>query len=275
LYPSGKVSHIQEQQLTTMGGNVTAVEVDGTFDDCQRLVKSAFADDDLRKAISFTSANSINIARLLPQAFYYAHAAARLIKTGKRVVAVVPSGNFGNLTAGVFAKRMGIPISHFIAATNANDTVPRYLQSGRYEPKPSVETLSNAMDVGNPSNFVRLAELCGHNVQTMQAEITAIESTDADAVAMMQETFASSGYVLDPHTAVACSALKKYRTRNSGDFTAAVIGTAHPAKFLETVKAALQTDIPIPPPLQAALAKPKQSVKLPNNFEALKALLWM
>ncbi|HEX9007129.1 MAG TPA: threonine synthase, partial [Bacteroidota bacterium] len=213
LYPSGRVSRIQELQLTTAGGTVTALEIDGTFDDCQRLVKQAFADQDLSRRKNLTSANSINIARLLPQAFYYLEAFVRLPHHDGPIVFSVPSGNLGNLTAGLIAWKMGLPVKRFIAATNVNDVLPRYLATGRFAPAPAVPTLSNAMDVGNPSNLVRIIDLFGGDLERMRGILSSVPHTDAETRAAITDLFQSHGYALDPHGAVGYLALRDYRGR--------------------------------------------------------------
>jgi threonine synthase len=245
LYPSGKVSPLQEKQLTTLGHNILALEVDGTFDDCQALVKKAFLDPVLRDRIRLSSANSINIARLVPQSFYYAEAYKQVQHQGRPVVFSVPSGNFGNLTAGLLAKRMGVPVHHFLAATNANDVVPAYLAEGEYLPRPSVRTLSNAMDVGSPSNFARMLDLYGSTWNTMRQDISGYAYSDAETAACMQRVFESTNYVLDPHGAVGYLAAEAYRQQHP-EALGVVLETAHPAKFLEDVERILGQKISVP-----------------------------
>lgn len=271
LYPSGKVSKIQEQQLTTLGQNITALEVDGTFDDCQALVKQAFVDEDLNDKITLTSANSINIARLIPQSFYYHYAWAQVqqMHPGKQVVFSVPSGNFGNLTAGLIAQRMGLPVKHFVAATNANNVVPEYLTSGKYSPRPSVATISNAMDVGNPSNFARMMDLYDNNLQAIQQNITGYNYTDAQTRETMKAVYQSKGYLLDPHGAVAYRALKEY-LGNDTETIGVFLETAHPAKFKDVVEETLGMPIPIPQPLQQSLQLPKKAVNMGNSYPELR-----
>ena len=230
LYPSGKVSDLQEKQLTTLGDNITALEVSGTFDDCQRLVKSAFLDEALSSQLNLTSANSINIARLLPQAFYYFHA-VRQLSEGTRPVFVVPSGNFGNLTAGLLARQMGLPVSHFVAATNINDVVPAYLRTGRYEPRPSLPTISNAMDVGAPSNFVRMLALHEREHQQMARGISGFHFNDGETRKAIRQVRENTGYVIDPHGAVGWLAAQRWRQDHPSD-EMVVLETAHPSKFL-------------------------------------------
>lgn len=266
LYPSGKVSDVQERQLTTLGQNITALEVKGTFDDCQDIVKQAFLDKEL-KGVNLTSANSINIARWLPQMFYYFFAYKELKKLGKPLVVSVPSGNFGNICAGMMAKKIGLPIEHFIASTNANDTVPRFMQTQGYEPKATVETLSNAMDVSNPSNFVRILELFGDGLKN---ELTSYPFTDAqtlEAIAGLNQ----NGYLADPHGAVGYLGLKKYIESHSG-VTGVFLETAHPVKFGDSIEQHLGIEIPLPDQLKHLLNKEKKSVKI-RSYEELKTEL--
>ena len=256
LYPEGQVSAVQEAQFTTLGGNVTAVAVHGTFDDCQRLAKEAFADPALSARVRLTSANSISLGRLLPQMSYYAHAALQA-PAGAPLVVSVPSGNFGNLAAGVMAWRMGAPIHRFVAATTVNDTVPRYLQTGRVEPRPSVSTLANAMDVGNPSNLERLQWLFGGDVAAMRQLISASVHTDDDVRGAIRELDQKYGYVADPHTAIAylgarCSPFSLLTSHFS-----LFLATAHPAKFREVVEPVIGRPVPLPPALAEALARPR------------------
>lgn len=273
LYPSGKVSPLQEKQLTTLGGNITAWEVDGTFDDCQRLVKELFMDADLRNQYLLTSANSINIGRLIPQTFYYFFAWARLCALDKQqlpLVFSVPSGNFGNLTAGVMAKRLGLPVSKFIAATNANKVVPDYLSTGDFKARPSVQTISNAMDVGNPSNFARLVDLYGDQ-KKMSNDVVGYSFSDDDTRKAMKELYARSNYILDPHGAVAYLGLQRYQQTQpcAGVF----LETAHPAKFGEVVEETLGRKIGLPLALKAVEAKEKVSVKVSKEFREAKERL--
>jgi threonine synthase len=270
LYPTGKVSEIQEKQFTTLGNNITALEVDGTFDDCQRLVKQAFSDPELKTSFLLSSANSINIARLIPQAFYYFYAWSRM-KQREDVVFSVPSGNFGNLTAGLIVKKMGLPIQHFIAATNINDVVPEYLRTGNFSPRPSNTTISNAMDVGNPSNFARMLNLFQNDQTSMSNLISGYPFTDDETRAAMKKVFTESNYVLDPHGAVGYLGLKKYRMTDncSGVF----LETAHPAKFKEVVEQTLEQAIEIPTSLKKFLSKEKVTVKTPSDFFGFKKIL--
>ncbi len=270
LYPKGKVSPIQECQFTTLGQNITALEIDGTFDDCQALVKAAFMDGELNRRMLLTSANSINVARFLPQSFYYFHAYAQLDREGKagNLVACVPSGNFGNITAGLFAHRMGLPIRRFIAANNRNDVFLEYLQTGTYRPRPSVSTIANAMDVGDPSNFARILDLYGNNEQThaaISALIGGYRFTDEEIARTIRRVYHDSGYLLDPHGACGYQALENdLRPGETGFF----LETAHPAKFKETVDRILSTDIDIPAKLRAFMQGTKQSTSLPHSFPA-------
>ena len=272
LYPSGMVSRLQEQQLTTLGKNITALEVQGTFDDCQRMVKEAFLDPDLKKSRRLTSANSINISRLIPQSFYYFHACAQL-DAGMPVVFSVPSGNFGNLTAGIMASRMGLPVRKFIAATNANSIVPDYLRSGTYQPAASVQTISNAMDVGNPSNFERLLHLYGRSVESMRKEISGYSFTDEETRQRMKTMYRDTGYILDPHGAVGVLGMEKYSKEAGDDAFGVVLETAHPAKFKEVVEEVLEIKLDLPAALAAADKRKKESVPMKNDFSELKNYL--
>lgn len=272
LYPKGQVSDIQEKQLTTMGHNVTALEVEGTFDDCQALVKQAFQDVELCQRVRLTSANSINIARLIPQSFYYFYAYAQCHQKASPLVFSVPSGNFGNLTAGLLAKRMGLPIERFIAATNLNDSVPRYLDKGIFQPHPSKRTLSNAMDVGNPSNFARLLDLYENNLESIQQDIFGRSFSDEQTQIALKELYEHYDYVADPHGAVAYLGLKAYQQqvkKTAGIF----LETAHPAKFLSTVEAVIGEKTTIPERLAQVLNKEKQTIMLANDYSQLKDLL--
>lgn len=273
LYPSGKVSKVQEVQFTTLGENITSLEIDGTFDDCQRLVKMAFADASLREKLYLTSANSINIARLLPQSFYYFYAYAQLRRTySGPVVFSVPSGNYGNLTAGLFAQRMGLPVHRFIAASNANDTVPLYLQNGKYFPKPSVATISNAMDVGDPSNFARMSVLFEDSLSLMQKHVTGYSLNDMETSQAMKEMQDAYNYTIDPHGAVAYKAFETYKA-SQGQGHGIILATAHPAKFGDVVENATGRTPHIPEQLATLLYKPKQSLRLANTYEGLKHFL--
>lgn len=273
LYPSGKVSEIQEKQFTTLGQNITALEIDGTFDDCQRMVKQAFLDKELTKKYFLTSANSINVARLIPQSFYYFYAYSKLPVTKLPVVFSVPSGNFGNITGGLLAKRMGLPVQKFIASTNINDVFPQYLLSKTFNPRASQQTISNAMDVGNPSNFVRMLDLYEGDFEKLSAEIVGYSFTDNETQNAMRETFARKKYIMDPHGAVAYLGLKKFNETTKINTMGIFAETAHPAKFKDVVEATLGTTIQIPPELKKFLQHQKNSVRLTNGYEHLKEFL--
>lgn len=271
LYPKGKVSAIQECQFTTLGQNITALEIDGTFDDCQRLVKSAFLDRELNSKLTLTSANSINVARFLPQAFYYFNAYAQLKKLGKDLVVAVPSGNFGNITAGLFGKRMGLPIHRFIAANNENDIVYNYLQNGLYQPRASVQTIANAMDVGDPSNFVRILDLYNHSLEAIKADVSGRRYSDAQIRETLKTVYDETGYLLDPHGACGYRALEEdLKPGEVGVF----LETAHPAKFTETVEEIIGAgNVPLPEKLAAFMKGQKLSEELNSNFDTFKAYL--
>lgn len=271
LYPKGKVSASQEKQLTTMGHNITALEIEGTFDDCQRLVKQAFADPDLRQKRRLTSANSINIARLIPQSFYYFYAYSKTKNQHLPTVFSVPCGNFGNLTAGLLAKKMGLPVATFIAATNVNDSVPKYLHSGIFKSHPSKHTLSNAMDVGNPSNFARMLDLYRHQYKEMSDDIFGVSFTDDQTKVAIKDVFTNYEYLLDPHGAVAYLGLKAFQSdeKINGIF----LETAHPAKFADDVERIIDQKIPIPERLQEVLSKEKQSIVLDASYDNLREVL--
>jgi threonine synthase len=276
LYPSGKVSPIQEKQLATLGGNISALEVEGTFDDCQRLVKQAFLDPSLNEALNLSSANSINIARLIPQTFYYFNAYAQLRKAGddRPVVFSVPSGNFGNLTAGLIARRMGLPVRKFIASTNVNDEVPRYLRSGVFDPRPSMHTLSNAMDVGNPSNFARMLDLFDHDVHQMNAGISGYSFTDEQTLETIRAVAAGRDYVVCPHTAVAYAGLKRFLAETgTGELAGIFLSTAHPCKFPGVYDAGTKAKLTYPPQARALENKQKEAVLMDNDFGAFKRIL--
>lgn len=273
LYPKGKVSPIQECQFTTLGGNITAVEVEGVFDDCQRLVKSAFMDEELNRRMHLTSANSINVARFLPQAFYYFWAYAQAVRMGldgRRIVVSVPSGNFGNLCSALFGVRMGLPVHRFIAANNANDVFYNYLQTGCYEPRPSVQTIANAMDVGDPSNFARILELYGRDHDAICQHISGASYSDAQIAETMRQCLSESGYILDPHGACGYRALQEQLQPNEiGIF----LETAHPAKFKELVDKVLGIEIPVPDRLAAFMQGMKQSTPMSADFNDFRAFL--
>ena len=280
LYPKGKVSPIQECQFTTLGKNITAVEVDGVFDDCQALVKAAFMDDELGHHMRLTSANSINVARFLPQAFYYFNAYARLkkqwISNGNpadaqpELVICTPSGNFGNICAGLFAKKMGLPVKRFIAANNANSVFYEYLQTGEYRPRPSVQTIANAMDVGDPSNFARIYDLYNKDWKAIRNDITGATYNDGQIADTMRQVYQQTGYVCDPHGACGYRALSE---RLMPGEVGVFLETAHPAKFKQTVDGILSSDIDIPAKLQAFMQGTKQSVEMTKNFDDFKRFL--
>lgn len=274
LYPSGKVSEWQEKQLTTWGGNITALEVEGTFDDCQAMVKQAFLDKQLRESYRLSSANSINIARLVPQSFYYLRAAAQLDDPSKPFWFVVPSGNFGNLTAGLLAKRMGLQVRHFLAATNANDIVPEYLRTGNFLPRPSVATISNAMDVGNPSNFWRMTELYKDSVESMRKEITALKVDEEETRAAMRDCYSKYNYILDPHGAVGYSAWRSALKSITYQPYGIILETAHPSKFIGEVRKTLGVDPNVPERLAGIISKEKRSVRMSPEFNLLKSYLF-
>ncbi len=272
LYPKGKVSAIQECQFTTLGRNITALEVDGVFDDCQALVKSAFMDEELNRHMKLTSANSINVARFLPQAFYYFYAYAQMKKLGKadQLVVCVPSGNFGNITAGLFGKVMGLPVRRFMAANNANDIFYNYLQTGEYNPRPSVQTIANAMDVGDPSNFARIYDLYKGSHAAITAEVSGATYTDEQIAETVKSCYATTGYLLDPHGACGFRALTEgLREGECGVF----LETAHPAKFQSTVEGIIGEPVAIPSKLAAFMQGEKQSIPMSKDFESFKSFL--
>jgi threonine synthase len=271
LYPKGKVSKLQEQQLTTLGHNIEAFEVDGNFDDCQRLVKTAFQDTDLNEALTLTSANSINVARWLPQSIYYFWALAQLPHP-ENVVVSVPSGNYGNLAGGLLAKAMGLDIAFFIAASNANDVVPEYLKSGNFSPRPSVSTISNAMDVGNPSNFPRMLEIYGAIYENISKDVFGISCSDAATKNILRKLYQETGYLADPHGAVGYYGWEQIRNEFP-EYTGIFLETAHPAKFHDMMQEVIGENIPIPDRLRDALDKTKQCTPLSSNFSDLKKSL--
>ena len=270
LYPSAKVSDIQERQLTTLGQNITALEVDGVFDDCQDMVKKAFLDADLEHK-NLTSANSINIARWLPQMFYFFFAYKELKKYNKPLVVSCPSGNFGNICAGIIAKKLGLPISHFVAATNANDTVPQFLLKGIYEAKPSIATISNAMDVGNPSNFVRIQEMYNNDLKEFSKDFSSYTYSDEATKEAMKSIYNYNGYIAEPHGAVGYLGLKK-ELEKSPNAIGIFLETAHPIKFLDIVEPVLNVSLPIPTQIESVLGKEKKSIKI-KTYEELKKFL--
>ncbi|MFQ3306503.1 MAG: threonine synthase [Polaribacter sp.] len=268
LYPSGKVSDVQEKQLTTLGQNITALEVAGVFDDCQEMVKTAFLDEDITRTL--TSANSINVARWLPQMFYFFFAYRELQKKNKELVFSVPSGNFGNICAGIMAQKLGLPVKHFVAATNVNDTVPNYLVAGVYTPKPSKATISNAMDVGNPSNFIRIRELFNNDLEALKNAFSSYSFSDNETREAMKKIYNNSGYVADPHGAVGYLGLKKYglSAKEFGVF----LETAHPVKFLDVVESTLPVKVKIPKQIQKVINNKKVAFKA-STYEDLKDFL--
>ncbi len=271
LYPKGKVSKIQEQQLTTMGQNITTLEVDGTFDDCQAMVKRAFNDNELRGAINLSSANSINVARFLPQSFYYFGSYEQLKDKSKPVVYSCPSGNFGNLTAGMFAKRMGLPIHCFIGATNINDVVPKYLKTGDYKPRPSVSTISNAMDIGDPSNFVRILELHNGDLYKVRESMVGYAFDDEQTKDGMRDVISRTGYLMEPHGVIGYMALKEYQKLNN--VQGVVLETAHPAKFGDVVEPVVGQKVEIPERLQEYMRREKLATLIQPDFDQFKQFL--
>ena len=272
LYPKGRVSPVQEKQLTTLGKNITALEVDGTFDDCQKMVKQAFADADINQKKFLTSANSINVARWLPQQVYYFLAYKQWKQKEQKPVVCVPSGNFGNICAGLLAKVTGLPLGHFIAACNVNDIVSHYLQTQELRPKEATATLSNAMDVGNPSNFVRIIELFHQQFPDLKNNLSADTISDEDTVATITKVYKESGYTLDPHGAVAYLALEKYLDQHPGE-KGFILETAHPVKFPEAVEAATGQKVAVPAILEDMMTQEKEAVEISASFEALKSFL--
>lgn len=274
LYPSGKVSEIQEKQLTTLDKNVTALEIDGTFDDCQKLVKSAFVDEEIKNAINISSANSINIARLIPQTFYYFEAYKQIENKKDDIYFSIPSGNLGNLTAGLFAKKMGLPVVKYVAATNSNSVFTEFINTGEFNPRPSVQTFSNAMDVGNPSNLARIIDLYNHDNSIIVKDINSNSHNDQQTIEMMKSTYEKYNYVIDPHGAVGLLALKEFISENNiNEYSSVVFETAHPAKFKDTVEDALGIKIELPETLQKCISKEKRSTKLSNDYKEFKEYL--
>ena len=269
LYPKGKVSMLQEKQLTTLGHNISALEVEGTFDDCQALVKQAFLDKELNTQIRLTSANSINIARLVPQSFYYYEAFKQLNDYNNPVAFVVPSGNYGNVTAGLIAQKMGLPISHFVAASNANDIVPHYLCTGNYNPRPSVRTLSNAMDVGNPSNFARMQDLSGFTWNNMSENISGYSINDEATKLGIKEVFEKYNYILDPHGAVGYLAFRAYQ-KNHPNTKGIILETAHPSKFIDSVEEVIGQKVEIPDRLAILADRKKESTLMNTEYKPFK-----
>jgi len=268
LYPEGKVTDVQEAQMASLGDNIIAVAVHGTFDDCQRLVKQSFADDDLRAHVWLTPANSINLGRLLPQVFYYF-----VLATLDCPTVSVPSGNFGNLTAGLIAKRIGLRVQRFVAATNVNDVVPEYLRTGEYKPRASVKTVANAMDVGAPSNFERMRAMYGESFEALRCDIVGAAFNDETVVAEIRAVWSQHRYLLDPHGAIAWLGLRDALATEPGDAAGVFLSTAHPAKFREVVEPAIGEAIPLPPALADAIKRPRHSERLPVDYGVLKKLL--
>ena len=271
LYPKGKVSEIQEKQLTTLGQNISALEVDGVFDDCQEMVKNAFLDASL-SSVQLTSANSINIGRLLPQMFYYFIAYRALKNKNKKLVFSVPSGNFGNICAGIMSQQMGLPISHFVASTNVNDTVPRYLKTANYDPLPTKQTVSNAMDVGNPSNFVRIQKIFNNDIYRMKKNFSGYSFTDDQTKKAIKKIFSKKKYIADPHGAVGYLGLQEYISTQKDDFYGVFLETAHPVKFKDTVEKTLNLKVPIPNRLKETLSKKKVSIPI-RDYNELRSYL--
>ncbi len=274
LYPTGKVSSVQELQLTTYGNNITALEINGNFDDCQLLVKKAFADAELNEQLFLTSANSINVARWLPQQFYYFFAYQQWQDKSNPPVFSVPSGNFGNICAGLLAHRSGLPVSHFIAACNANKIFPEFMRTGDYIPKKAVATLSNAMDVGNPSNFVRILELFHKEFASLQDVLTSYSISDGTTTETLQQVYNNNGYLLDPHGAVAFAALKQFLIKHPSG-KGIFLETAHPVKFYDVVEPIINEKVSLPPAVQALLGKEKISIKMDPDYDTLKNYLLM
>lgn len=272
LYPTGKVSSVQELQLTTLGKNITAIQIDGNFDDCQQIVKRAFADQKLNEQLFLTSANSINVARWLPQQFYYFYAYQQWLDKNNPPVVCVPSGNFGNICAGMVAHLSGLPVKHFIAAVNANDSVFKYLQTGNYQMQDAVSTLSNAMDVGNPSNFIRILELFKHEYPQVKNAVSSYSITDAQTKTTLKETFVKHQYLLDPHGAVAFAALEKYLQKDAFQ-KGIILETAHPVKFFDSVELITGQPVEIPENIQAILHKKKESIRMLPDYEVFKEFL--
>ena len=272
LYPSGKVSSVQEQQLTTLGNNICAIEIDGNFDDCQRMVKEAFADKELNDELFLTSANSINVARWLPQQFYYFYAYQQWADKSNLPVVCVPSGNFGNICAGLLAHISGLPVKHFIAACNANNAVAEYLQTGIFNAKPALSTMSNAMDVGNPSNFVRILELFHHQYPAIKNMMSGYSISDADTKATLKEVYEKYQYLCDPHGAVAFNALQQYLSTHTGD-KGIMLETAHPVKFYDIVEPVIQQKVELPEAIRGIMTKKKESILMKPSYNMLKEYL--
>lgn len=273
LYPRGKVSPLQEKQMTTLGENIMAFEVDGVFDDCQRMVKQAFLDKTLNDKIQLSSANSINIARLLPQSFYYAYAFSRLNNGSYKTVFSVPSGNFGNLTGGLLAMKMGMPVHHFIAATNRNRVVPDYLEGGDFTPADSVQTISNAMDVGNPSNFIRIKKLFNESDSEIRKQISGYSYSDEETISTMRYLVDNYGYLACPHTSIGQRAASEYQDNESENVQTVTLATAHPVKFRDVIEKKINRDVKIPERLKEALHRDKKAISIKSEFDEFKELL--
>jgi len=271
LYPSGKVSDIQERQLTTLGKNITALEVDGTFDDCQKMVKNAFLDEELLQKMQLTSANSINVARWLPQLFYFLFAYKQSKPQGKEIVFSVPSGNFGNICAGMVAQKLGMPVKHFVAATNVNDTIPEFMKTGEYNPKPSTATISNAMDVGDPSNFIRIRHLFKDDLAKISQRLSSFSFSDEETREAMKHIYNTSKYIADPHGAVGYLGLKKYQKTQPNTY-GIFLETAHPVKFLDVVEEVIPEKLAIPSQIEKVMHKKKKSIHI-KTYENLKTFL--
>lgn len=273
LYPSGKVSQVQEKQLTTPGKNIHALEVTGTFDDCQQMVKQAFADEELNKKIFLTSANSINVARWLPQQFYYFFAYKQWLFKDQNFIISVPSGNFGNICAGLLAQQSGLPVTHFIAACNANDVIPKYMKTENYQSQKAVPTLSNAMDVGNPSNFVRILEIFKHQFPDLKNKLTSYSISDEETIATIRKVFEQFDYTLDPHGAVGYLSLERYFENTDPNQKGIFLETAHPIKFPEAIEQITGKTLPIPSSIMHLMDKRRQSISMGNNYTQLKEFL--
>ena len=271
LYPSGKVSDIQERQLTTLGKNITALEVDGTFDDCQKIVKNAFLDEELLQKMQLTSANSINVARWLPQLFYFLFAYKQKKQEGKEIIFSVPSGNFGNICAGMVAQKLGMPVKHFVAATNVNDTIPEFMKTGEYNPKPSTATISNAMDVGDPSNFIRIRHLYKDDLAKISQQLSSFSFSDKETREAMKHIYNTSKYIADPHGAVGYLGLKKYQKTQPNTY-GIFLETAHPVKFLDVVEEVIPETLAIPSQIEKVMHKKKKSIHI-KTYENLKTFL--
>ena len=271
LYPSGKVSDIQERQLTTLGKNITALEVDGTFDDCQKIVKNAFLDEELLQKMQLTSANSINVARWLPQLFYFLFAYKQKKQEGKEIIFSVPSGNFGNICAGMVAQKLGMPVKHFVAATNVNDTIPEFMKTGEYNPKPSTATISNAMDVGDPSNFIRIRHLFKDDLAQISQRLSSFSFSDEETREAMKHIYNTSKYIADPHGAVGYLGLKKYQKTQPNTY-GIFLETAHPVKFLDVVEEVIPEKLAIPSQIEKVMHKKKKSIAI-KTYENLKIFL--